>query len=75
MDRGTLEPGMRADLNVIDFENLQSHAPRIVNDLPLGGPRLTQSSTGYLATVVNGVITRAKGEATGKLPGRLIRGK
>lgn len=73
-DRGTLQPGMRADINIIDFDKLCSRAPEMVNDLPLGGPRLTQPSEGYLATVVNGVISRRNGEATGELPGRLIRG-
>ena len=73
-DRGTLEPGMRADINVIDFDNLQVRAPEIVHDLPAGGARLQQKADGYLATVVKGQITYEHGQATDALPGRLIRG-
>ena len=73
-DRGTLEPGMKADINVIDFDNLNQGAPQIVQDLPAGGSRFEQKTTGYLATVVSGDITYRNGEATDALPGRLIRG-
>lgn len=73
LDRGTLEVGMRADINVIDFDNLCVRAPEIVHDLPAGGARLQQKADGYLATVVAGQQTYAKGEATDALPGRLIR--
>ncbi len=72
-DRGTLEPGMRADVNVIDFDNLKVRAPEIVHDLPAGGARLQQRADGYLATVVHGQVTYEGGEATDALPGRLIR--
>ena len=72
-DRGTLEPGMRADVNVIDFDNLKVRAPEIVHDLPAGGARLQQRADGYLATVVHGQVTYEGGEATDVLPGRLIR--
>lgn len=72
-DRGTLEPGMRADINVIDFDNLQVRLPEIVHDLPAGGARLQQKADGYLATVVAGQVTYEDGQATEALPGRLIR--
>jgi N-acyl-D-aspartate/D-glutamate deacylase len=72
-DRGVLEPGMKADVNVIDFDNLRVRAPEIVHDLPSGGARLDQRADGYLATVVSGEITYRNGEATDALPGRLIR--
>jgi N-acyl-D-aspartate/D-glutamate deacylase len=72
-DRGTLAPGLRADINVIDFARLRLHVPRIVHDLPAGGPRMLQGSTGYLATMVNGTITRRNDEDTGMRPGRLMR--
>ena len=72
-DRGTLEPGMRADINLIDFDNLAVRAPEIVHDLPAGGARLQQKADGYLATLVAGEITYRNGEATDALPGRLIR--
>ena len=72
-DRGTLEPGMKADLNIIDFENLSVRLPEIVNDLPAGGARLQQRADGYLMTIVNGEPTYIEGEETDSLPGRLVR--
>jgi N-acyl-D-aspartate/D-glutamate deacylase len=72
-DRGRIAPGLRADINIIDFNKLELHAPRAVNDLPAGGRRLVQSASGYVATIVNGVITRRDGADTGKRPGRLVR--
>ncbi|GAA4997634.1 amidohydrolase family protein [Yinghuangia aomiensis] len=73
-DRGTLEVGKRADLNVIDLDNLTLHRPRMVRDLPAGGGRMLQDATGYTATVVAGEITRRNGQDTGARPGRLVRG-
>ena len=72
-DRGRIAPGLRADINIIDFDKLELHAPRAVNDLPAGGRRLVQSASGYVATIVNGVITRRDGTDTGQRPGRLVR--
>jgi N-acyl-D-aspartate/D-glutamate deacylase len=72
-DRGVLAPGMKADVNVIDFENLKVRAPEIVHDLPAGGARLQQRADGYLATIVSGRVTYENGEATDELPGRLLR--
>ena len=73
-DRGVLAAGFRADLNVIDHENLTLYAPEVAYDLPAGGRRLLQRAKGYLATVVAGEVTYRDGEATGSLPGRLLRG-
>ncbi|WP_319455849.1 MULTISPECIES: N-acyl-D-amino-acid deacylase family protein [unclassified Mycobacterium] len=73
-DRGMLAPGYKADVNVIDFENLTLRAPSIVADLPAGGRRVMQPADGYLHTFVSGVEVYTSGEATGALPGRLIRG-
>ncbi len=72
-DRGVIAPGLRADLNVIDFAALKLHVPRIHHDLPAGGARIMQGSEGYLATVVNGVVTRRHDQDTGARPGRLMR--
>ncbi len=72
-DRGVLAVGKRADVNVIDHANLTLHPPRIAHDLPAGGRRLKQDATGYVATIVNGVITRRDGVDTGARPGRLVR--
>ncbi|MDH5676103.1 MAG: amidohydrolase family protein [Myxococcales bacterium] len=73
-DRGLLRPGYKADLNLIDYERLQLHAPEVVHDLPAGGKRLLQRAEGYVATVVSGEVVYENGEATGVLPGQLIRG-
>ena len=73
-DRGSLEVGLRADINVIDFENLRLGSPWMAHDLPSGGRRLLQDAEGYDYTVVAGEITRDHGEYTGALPGRLVRG-
>jgi N-acyl-D-amino-acid deacylase len=72
-DRGTIEVGKRADLNVIDFENLALDPPRPVDDLPAGGRRILQDARGYVATIVHGVITRRDDTDTGARPGRLVR--
>ena len=73
-DRGALAPGYRADINIIDFDNLQLHEPRMIYDLPTGAGRLMPPVDGYIATLVNGVPTFEYGEHTGELPGRLVRG-
>ncbi len=72
-DRGMLAPGLKADVNVIDFASLRNRAPQIVRDLPAGGARLEQKADGFLATLVSGEVTYEGGEATEALPGRLIR--
>ncbi len=72
-DRGVIAPGRRADVNVIDFDNLKLNYPHAVDDLPAGGRRLLQGAEGYVATVVNGVVTRRDGADTGARPGRLVR--
>jgi N-acyl-D-aspartate/D-glutamate deacylase len=74
LDRGVLAPGLKADLNVIDFKRLAVRAPAMAHDLPAGGRRLLQPAAGYVATVVGGAITYRDGEPTGALPGRLVRG-
>jgi N-acyl-D-aspartate/D-glutamate deacylase len=73
-DRGTIEVGKRADLNVIDHAALRLDKARLVHDLPAGGRRLLQGATGYLATIVAGEVTRRNGVDTGARPGRLVRG-
>jgi len=73
-DRGTVEPGALADFNLIDYEALALGAPYVTSDLPAGGRRLLQKATGYVATIKAGTVTFEHGEATGELPGRLVRG-
>ena len=74
LDRGVIAPGMKADLNVIDMAKLGLSAPVMSADLPAGGKRLLQRASGYVATVVSGVPVYRDGQATGALPGRLVRG-
>jgi len=73
-DRGLLRPGYRADLNVIDYDRLHLHAPRVIHDLPAGGRRLMQRADGYEATIVAGQLVYRDGQHTGVLPGKLVRG-
>lgn len=73
-DRGVIAPGMKADINVIDFDNLRLDRPQMAYDLPAGGKRLLQRSYGIEATIVSGEVTYEKGEPTDALPGRLVRG-
>ena len=73
-DRGLIQPGYKADLNVIDMERLHLYAPHVTYDLPAGGRRLSQRADGYEATIVSGVVTYRNGRSTGALPGRLVRG-
>jgi len=73
-DRGTLEPGMLADLNVIDYDGLRLLPPEVATDLPAGGTRIIQRAHGYVATVKRGVVTYRNGESTGARPGELVRG-
>ncbi len=72
-DRGVLKEGYKADINVIDFDNLTLHEPEVLHDLPAGGRRLVQKASGYEYTIVSGQIAFENGEATGALNGRLIR--
>lgn len=74
MDRGIVAPGLKADLNVIDFDALRVEAPRMAFDLPAGGKRLLQRAKGYVASIVSGAVTYRGGEATDALPGKLVRG-
>ena len=72
-DRGRLRPGLRADVNIIDFDGLRLHQPEVVHDLPAGGRRLVQRVDGYRATFVAGTPVFENGEDTGVRPGRLVR--
>jgi N-acyl-D-aspartate/D-glutamate deacylase len=74
LDRGVLEPGYRADLNVIDVAAMRLHRPEVRADLPAGGRRMLQRADGYRHTVVAGQETYTDGVETDALPGRLIRG-
>ncbi|MYE87250.1 MAG: amidohydrolase family protein, partial [Gammaproteobacteria bacterium] len=72
-DRGTLEIGKRADVNVVDLPSLTIHRPKLLHDLPAGGSRFIQPATGYVATLVRGEVTREGDRDTGARPGRVAR--
>ncbi|MDO8361472.1 MAG: amidohydrolase family protein [Actinomycetota bacterium] len=72
-DRGVVAPGMRADLNLIDYAGLGFDVPRMAYDLPANGRRLVQRARGYVGTWVAGVQTIDHDEFTGATPGRLLR--
>ena len=72
-DRGRLAPGLRADVNLIDFDRLQLHKPELVHDMPAGGRRFVQRVEGYQATLAAGIPIFERGEHTGAMPGRLVR--
>jgi N-acyl-D-aspartate/D-glutamate deacylase len=72
-DRGRLLPGLKADLNVIDFDHLRLRAPRLHQDLPAGGQRLLQYAEGYKATIVSGSVILQDDQLTGERPGRVVR--
>ena len=73
-DRGLLQVGLKADINVIDMPRLALPIPYIAHDLPAGGRRLDQAASGYDATIVSGVVIRRMDKGTGVFPGRLVRG-
>ena len=73
-DRGSLQPGMRADINLIDLDALAVGVPEMLRDLPADGKRLVQRANGYRSTIVAGTVVMNDGVPTGELPGRLVRG-
>ncbi len=72
-ERGTLQVGQFADVNVFDIDTLASEQPTYVNDFPNGAGRLQIRARGYAATIVNGAIVTEQGTNTGERPGRVIR--
>jgi N-acyl-D-amino-acid deacylase len=72
-DRGRLTPGLRADVNLIDFDRLRLHKPELVHDMPAGGRRFIQRVEGYEATLVAGTPIFEQGTHTGAMPGHLVR--
>jgi N-acyl-D-amino-acid deacylase len=72
-DRGRLAPGLRADVNLIDYDRLQVQKPELVHDMPASGRRFVQKVDGYEMTIAAGTPIFEKGQHTGALPGRLVR--
>jgi N-acyl-D-aspartate/D-glutamate deacylase len=73
-DRGRLVPGLKGDVNIIDFERLGLFRPELAADLPGGASRLIQRASGYVRTINAGQTTFVDGEETGARPGVLLRG-
>ena len=67
--------GKKGDINIIDMNRIEVGRPQMAYDLPAGGKRLLQGATGYVNTIVSGVVTRRNGVDTGARPGRLVRGQ
>ena len=77
-DRGRLAPGLRADVNLIDFDAMRLHKPELVHDMPANGRRFIQKVEGYQATICAGMPIfeqrrahrRAARQARARRPGR-----
>jgi N-acyl-D-aspartate/D-glutamate deacylase len=74
-NRGLIRPGMKADINLIDFARLKLNQPFMANDLPTGAERLMQTAEGYVATYVSGEAVQREGKETGARPGKLVRSR
>ncbi len=72
-DRGILKVGLKADINIIDWENVGSSDPFMTQDLPAGGKRLMQHTKGYVTTIVSGKVTYKNGEFTKERPGTVVK--
>jgi N-acyl-D-aspartate/D-glutamate deacylase len=72
-DRGRVEPGALADLVLFDPATVGAQQATLVHDLPDGSVRMTAASTGVARVLVNGVTTVVDGQATGALPGTVLR--
>ena len=72
-NRGILAPGMKADINVINLEQLSELMPEISYDLPGGSKRFIQRAVGYRATICNGVIIVDNDQHTGARSGKVHR--
>ena len=72
-DRGILKEGLKADINILDIEKLGSSDPFMLQDLPAGGSRLMQETSGYVVNIVSGKITYENGKKETNLPGKLVK--
>jgi N-acyl-D-aspartate/D-glutamate deacylase len=72
-DRGVIEAGRKADLNVIDPNTVAPREMEVVHDLPAGAKRVLQRPDGFVATIVDGQVVQRDGVDTGARPGRVVR--
>ena len=73
VDRGALEVGRKADINVIDINSVEERQPERVYDFPGGAPRLIQRGVGYRNTLVNGKVILENDELTEDRGGYILR--
>ena len=71
--RGRLAVGAKADVLVLDYDNLGLYDSEEAYDLPGGSMRLKQVAHGIPYTIVNGEVLIENGEHTGALPGHVVR--
>ncbi|HUO90146.1 MAG TPA: amidohydrolase family protein [Rhizomicrobium sp.] len=72
-DRGTLEVGKRADVNVFDLDRVTQLQPHIVHNFPGGAAHFTMRARGYHATLVNGQVNVRDDQSTGARAGMVLR--
>jgi N-acyl-D-aspartate/D-glutamate deacylase len=72
-DRGRLAEGWIADIVVFDPATIDSAEVQLVSDLPGGTSRLYAGAIGVEKVFVNGRLTVDGGQATGVLPGTVLR--
>jgi N-acyl-D-aspartate/D-glutamate deacylase len=72
-DRGTLLPGLAADIMIFDPDTVGPGTKRMVHDLPGGEGRFSARPRGFTATIVNGEPIVLDGKLTDALPGQLLR--
>jgi N-acyl-D-aspartate/D-glutamate deacylase len=72
-ERGRIAPGWHADLVMFDPATVDHGPERTRYDLPAGAPRLVADAHGITSVLVGGVEVCRDGEATGALPGTVLR--
>ena len=66
--------GLRAVMNLIDYESHNFDMPLMAYGFLANGRRLMQHTNGHEATFVNGTQIVSYDRFTGELPGKLLRG-
>jgi N-acyl-D-aspartate/D-glutamate deacylase len=72
-ERGRIAPGWHADLVMFDPATIDHGPERTRYDLPSGAPRLVADAYGISSVLVDGVEVCRDGDATGALPGTVLR--
>ena len=69
-DRGVIEVGRAADINVFALNEIEMHPEEKAYDVPGGSWRIVRKPAGFRATQVKGTPIFLDGKATGEPPGR-----